>query len=364
MYKLIRNILFLYDPEVGQHRVAKFGHWLSYSPFLSAIRRLYHGNHPSLQNTIAELSFCNPVGVAAGFDKLAELSPLLEALGFGFVEVGTVVPKPQPGNARPRLFRLPKDKAIINRMGFNSEGVISLLKNLTHKPQRLILGVNIGKNKDTPNDQANLDYEHCFSAVADHTDYIAVNVSSPNTPGLRELQAKESLHKLLGGLQLKNQQRQRPIPIFLKIAPDITNEQLDDIIKIVKDTKIAGIIATNTTISRKGLNTPQQTLAKIGEGGLSGPVLKDRSTEIIRYIYKKSQGAFVIIGVGGIYSAEDAYEKIKAGASLVQIYTAIIYEGPGLAKKINKELVKLLRQDGFKNISEAIGTNNNHNQHK
>lgn len=356
MYKLIRPFLFLQNEEKIQARVANFGHWLGQSPFLGLIKFCYKKDYPSLHTTVAGLNFSSPVGVAAGFDKPARLLPILSALGFGAVEVGTVTPVPQPGNDPPRLFLLPKDEAIINRMGFNSEGVESLTKKLNDKPVGLVLGVNIGKNKTTPNEQAKEDYCKGFQAVADYTDYVTVNISSPNTPGLRELQDKDALKKILNDIQSLNRQRTNPKPVFLKIAPDLTEGQLDDIIEVVKTSNIHGIIATNTTISREGLKTSEEEIKKIGDGGLSGPILKQKATEVISYLYKNSGGSIPIIGVGGICSAEDAYEKIRAGASLLQIYTAIVYEGPGIAKKINTGLVKLLQRDGFKSIAEAVGT--------
>lgn len=284
------------------------------------------------------LHFKNPVGLAAGLDKDALVIDELSAFGFGFIEIGTVTPKPQPGNDKPRLFRLKKDQALINRMGFNNSGVKEVAARLRKRKSGIIIGGNIGKNKVTPNEEAVNDYLTCFEELHDTVDYFVVNVSSPNTPGLRELQEKEPLKKLLGTLQKENLRKKKPRPILLKIAPDLTDFQLDDIVEIVKETGIEGIIATNTTIDRSGLHTSDQELEKIGAGGLSGKPLTIRSTEVIRYLYQRSGGSFPIIGVGGIHSPEDALEKLQAGASLIQIYTGFIYEGPGLIKRINKLL--------------------------
>ena len=288
-----------------------------------------------LEREVFGLKFKNPVGLAAGFDKDAKLYKELSDFGFGFIEIGTLTPKPQPGNPKKRLFRLKEDQAIINRMGFNNGGVADAVTRLK-KNKSVLIGGNIGKNKTTPNEDAFQDYEICFEALFDYVDYFVVNVSSPNTPNLRELQDKEPLTKLLSSLQLLNSEKEKAKPILLKIAPDLTDEQLLDIIDIVNVTKIAGVIATNTTISREGLSSENR--AEIG--GLSGKPLRDRSTEVIRFLSQKSNKAFPIIGVGGIHNAFDAVEKLKAGASLIQVYTGFIYEGPGLVKKINKEILK------------------------
>lgn len=264
----------------------------------------------------------------------------LEALGFGFIEIGTVTPRPQPGNEKPRLFRLKKDRALINRMGFNNKGAAVAAAKLRNRKSKILVGGNIGKNKDTPNEEALNDYLLCFNELFDVVDYFVVNVSSPNTPGLRDLQEKGPLTNILRELNGKNKSRNNPKPIFLKIAPDLTFSQLDDIVDIVTDTGIAGVIATNTTVSREGLKTPKEEVEKIGAGGLSGDPLATRSTEVIRYICDKSKNLFPVIGVGGISSGADAIEKQKAGARLVQIYSGFIYEGPGLAKSICKALVR------------------------
>jgi len=309
-------------------------------PFVRSIfYASYNVNHPALEREVFGLKFKNPVGLAAGFDKDAKLINQLSFAGFGFIEVGTVTPEPQPGNPKPRLFRLPRDQGLINRMGFNNGGVEKMRKRLESRYSSVIIGGNIGKNKVTPNEQAVDDYVKCFEALYFDVDYFTVNVSSPNTPNLRALQDKEPLKRILNRLVRLNREKPKQKPILLKIAPDLSNEQLDDIIEIVAETKIDGVIATNTTISRENLNTPDDEVEKIGAGGLSGKPVQSRSTEVIRYLSEKSQKAFPIIGVGGIHSAKDAIEKLDAGASLVQVYTGYIYEGPSLVKQINKEII-------------------------
>lgn len=295
----------------------------------------------NIQSTMFNLQFTNPVGLAAGFDKNAKYLRELETLGFGFVEIGTVTPKPQAGNDTPRLFRLPKDKAIINRMGFNNDGVELIKKRLINwqseiinRKSKIILGGNIGKNKITSNEEAWKDYEICFNELYEYVDYFVVNVSSPNTPGLRELQEKESLRKILTHLQTLRTQKKNYKPILLKIAPDLTVKQIDDVIDLSIEIKLDGLVATNTTITRDGLKTTDSQLSAIGAGGLSGKPLAKRSTEIVQYIYQKTKGALPIIASGGIFTAADAKEKLNAGASLVQVWTGFIYEGPDIAKKI------------------------------
>lgn len=306
----------------------------------SLFRSMYSVEDPKLEREVFGLKFPNPVGLAAGFDKNASMYRDLRYLGFGFVEIGTVTPKAQDGNPQPRLFRLPKDEALINRMGFNNLGLDEAVSKLKDRPEGLIVGGNIGKNKVTPNEQATDDYIKCFEGLFPYVDYFVVNVSSPNTPNLRDLQEKEPLTKLLLTLMELNRKKASPKPILLKIAPDLTDSQLDDVIDIVKASGIAGIIATNTTISREGLNTSDSEIDSIGAGGLSGKPLKERSTEVIRYIVQKSNGAFPVIGVGGISKPEDALEKLQAGASLIQVYTGFIYEGPGMVARINKAILK------------------------
>lgn len=337
MYKLlIRPILFWFDPEKVHYFTFSLIRFLTKIPgFQSLFRFLYEVKDERLETEVFGLKFKNPVGLAAGFDKDAKLYKELSNFGFGFIEIGTLTPKGQEGNPKKRLFRLKKDAAIINRMGFNNGGVIEAVERLK-KNKGVLIGGNIGKNKNTPNQEATADYEVCFDTLYDYVDYFVVNVSSPNTPNLRALQDKEPLKQLLGTLQNKNLAKPKPKPILLKIAPDLTNEQLLDIIDIIKDTKIAGVIATNTTISREGL----QSKKKSETGGLSGKPLTNRSTEVIRFLSQKSNKAFPIIGVGGIHSAKDALEKLEAGASLVQLYTGFIYEGPSLVKTINQAILK------------------------
>lgn len=309
-------------------------------------RRLWVIENPALEKEVAGLHFKNPVGLAAGFDKDAKHLHALSVLGFGSIEVGTVTPLPQPGNDRPRSFRLPADAALINRMGFNNEGVDVMVNRLKQFDRKgLIIGGNIGKNKTTPIENSMNDYEICFEKLFEFVDYFVVNVSSPNTPGLRSLQEKEPLTRLLMRLQELNHRHSAPKPIFLKIAPDLAFTQVDDIAEIIITTGLSGIIATNTTISRSGLKTSGEQLEKYGSGGLSGKPLTDRATEIIRYLKSKSQNRFVIIGVGGIHSSEDALEKLEAGADIVQVYTGLIYEGPSLVKKINRALIRSAKAD-------------------
>lgn len=342
MYKrFIRPVLFLFPPEKIHDVIFSSLKILLNIPGISwIVKKTYQVNDPNLKRKVFGLEFPNPVGLAAGFDKDAVLFNELACFGFGFIEIGTLTPLAQPGNPKPRSFRLPKDKGLINRMGFNNEGLAEAVKRLKKNRSGILIGGNIGKNKLTPNEEADLDYEKGFIALFDHVDYFVVNVSSPNTPNLRDLQEKEPLKKLLKHLKALNNQQAVQKPILLKIAPDLTNEQLDDIIEIVIESKIDGLIATNTTISRAGLTTPEKEVESMGAGGLSGLPVKERATEVIRYLKEKSNNAFPIIGVGGIMSAEDAIEKLKAGADLVQIYTGFIYEGPGLIKAINEEIIK------------------------
>ncbi|MGA0415231.1 MAG: quinone-dependent dihydroorotate dehydrogenase [Flavobacteriaceae bacterium] len=337
MYQfLVRPFLFLFDPERVHHFTFGAIRLLHYIPgFGALVRAIYKQQAPQLERKLFGLTFPNPVGLAAGFDKDAKLFGPLSNFGFGFIEIGTLTPKPQPGNPKKRLFRLPLDKALINRMGFNNQGVDAAVKRLKKKHQVLI-GGNIGKNKITPNVDAIDDYRYCFEALFDHVDYFVVNVSSPNTPNLRALQDKAPLTELLQTLQADNRQKAQPKPLLLKIAPDLTNEQLLDIIDIVAQTQIDGVIATNTTIARDNLKDPNQAET----GGLSGRPLKDRSTEVIRFLATQSNKAFPIIGVGGIHRAEDALEKLEAGADLVQLYTGFIYQGPALIKAINQALLR------------------------
>ncbi len=343
MYQLIKPIFFQFDPERVHYFVVKRLKWFhDHFPLGKTIlRSSFDINIKGLEREVFGIKFKNPVGLAAGFDKNGEYIEALSNLGFGFIEVGTVTPLPQPGNDKPRMFRLEDDAALINRMGFNNKGVDTLaerLRLLRNKHSDIVIGGNIGKNKNTPNEDAVSDYIKCFDCLFDVVDYFVVNVSSPNTPGLRELQEKEPLMNLLNTLQQRNNKNDISRPILLKIAPDLTNEQLDDIVEIVLQTGIAGVIATNTTIDRNGLYTPEKLTKETG--GLSGKPLTQRSTEVIKYLADKSNRAFPIIGVGGIHSPQDAKDKLEAGASLIQLYTGFIYEGPGIVKKICKELVK------------------------
>ncbi|WP_353087083.1 quinone-dependent dihydroorotate dehydrogenase [Flavobacterium sp.] len=340
MYRnLIRPILFRFDPENVHHFTFRWIKILATLPGFSQLcRALYDVNDPRLEREVFGLKFKNPVGLAAGFDKDAKLFNELSDFGFGFIEIGTLTPVGQEGNPKKRLFRLRDDEAIINRMGFNNGGVQEAVERLK-KNKGVLIGGNIGKNKVTPNEDAVSDYTICFEALFPYVDYFVVNVSSPNTPNLRELQDKKPLTELLATLQAENQKRPLPKPILLKIAPDLTNEQLLDIIEIVQDTHIAGVIATNTTLSREGLYSTN----KSEMGGLSGKPLTHRSTEVIRFLHQKSNGTFPIIGVGGIHSAQDALDKLDAGASLVQLYTGFIYEGPALVKAINQALLARMR---------------------
>lgn len=337
MYKsLIRPLFFKFDPEKVHYFTFDLLRILFKIPGLSGlIKKQFQIEDPRLEREVFGLKFKNPVGLAAGFDKDAKLYNELDALGFGFVEIGTVTPKPQPGNEKKRLFRLKEDEAIINRMGFNNEGVQAAVSRLRSN-KNVLIGGNIGKNKITPNEEAVNDYLICFNALFDFVDYFVVNVSSPNTPNLRELQDKKPLMVLLNTLQKRNVEMSVQKPILLKIAPDLTDSQLLDIIDIIKETGIAGVIATNTTISREGLKSDN----KNEMGGLSGKPLKNRATQVIKFLSEKSDKAFPIIGVGGIHSADDAIEKLNAGASLVQLYTGFIYEGPGLIKEINKKILE------------------------
>lgn len=341
MYKLlIRPFFFLFDPEKIHHFAFSSIKLVLAIPGMKFLwRKIYVIEDKRLEREVFGLKFPNPVGLAAGFDKDGKLFNELAYCGFGFVEVGTVTPKPQEGNPKPRLFRLPADQGLINRMGFNNAGVNQLVDRLKTRKNQLIIGGNIGKNKVTENEDAVQDYLTCFHALYEVVDYFVVNVSSPNTPNLRALQDKGPLMEILTTLQKKNKTKAKPKPILLKIAPDLNESQLDDIVEIVNESGIAGVIATNTTISREGLATDSATVDSIGAGGLSGKPVRNRSTEVIRYLAQKSNKSFAIIGVGGIFTAEDALEKLDAGADLVQVYTGFVYEGPGMVKKINQGLL-------------------------
>jgi dihydroorotate dehydrogenase len=342
MYPLLRRTLFLFDAEKVHYFSTFLLKFLLKFGFIRIIfKKLFVLEDPKLERTVFGLKFKNPVGMAAGFDKNAEMFNDLAYCGFGFIEVGTLTPLGQSGNPKPRLFRITKDKGILNRLGFNNKGVASAIPRLKdRKHSNLIIGGNIGKNKITPNEDATNDYVLAFEQLFPYVDYFVVNVSSPNTANLRDLQEKEPLTALLSELKNRNSLKEKPKPILLKIAPDLTNLQLDDIIEIVRFTKIDGVIATNTTIERDDLKTDSKLLMQYGAGGISGKPLAKRSTEVIRYLHDNSKGEFPIIGVGGIHSADDALEKLAAGASLIQLYTGFIYEGPGIVRKINEAILK------------------------
>ena len=337
MYKLIiKPLLFFFDPEWVHHTVFKSIKIANKIPGVSYLfRATFSIQDKGLERKLFGLTFPNPVGLAAGFDKDAKLFQELSNFGFGFIEIGTLTPKPQDGNPKKRMFRLPEDEGLINRLGFNNQGVEAAVRRLK-KNQGVLIGGNIGKNKITPNEEAVNDYIYCFEALFDHVDYFVVNVSSPNTPNLRALQDKAPLTHLLSTLKGLNDQKDKPKPILLKIAPDLSDDQLLDIIEIVTNVKIDGVIATNTTLSREGL----QSKNKEEKGGLSGRPLTKRSTEVIRFLVEKSNNAFPIIGVGGVHKPQDAIEKLEAGASLIQLYTGFVYEGPAVVKRINKALIQ------------------------
>jgi dihydroorotate dehydrogenase len=357
---LLRPLLFRLSPETA-HELAL--HTLSFSPAL--VKRLLAPR--PMRKPFGELrrfglSFLNPVGLAAGFDKDGIALESLAALGFGFIEAGTVTYEPQPGNQRPRLFRLPQDKALINRAGFNNKGAIAFAQEVRTRRPDCVLGVSIGKSKTAPIENAVEDYLRSFEIVYPVADYIAVNVSSPNTPGLRELQRAEQLEALLQALQGRNRElseqssRTWLTPLLVKLAPELGPEDLKHIVDVVKRTGVAGLIATNTTTRREGLSTAKSEIAACGEGGLSGMPLRERSTNMIATLYNLTSGGVPIVGVGGIFTAEDAWEKICAGSSLIQLYTGFIYEGPRIAQEINKGLEQIIAREGFRTLDEAVGS--------
>lgn len=341
LYKsLIRPVLFrMYAEKV--HHLIKNTLKISFSipGIKTLVNSFYEVNHPDLERELFGLKFKNPVGIAAGFDKNAEMYNEMSTFGFGHIEIGTVTPLGQPGNPKPRIFRLIPDKAMINRMGFNNGGIETAVANLKKRNSDVIIGGNLGKNTATPNNTAVSDYLKVFEGLFEYVDYFVVNVSCPNVTDLCELQDQDFLEEILFTIQKSNTRKDKPKPILLKVAPDLNENQLDEVIEIVEKTKIDGVIATNTTVTRENLKSNWES---IGNGGLSGQPLKDKSTEVIRYLAQKSNKAFPIIGVGGIFTAEDAIEKLEAGADLVQVYTGFIYEGPGIAKRINKAILKKL----------------------
>ncbi len=339
MYKiLIRPLLFLFDPEAVHHSVLRLLKYTSRIPFVPVLLRTFFmpGNDKNAVEVFG-LHFKNRIGLAAGFDKNAAYIDELANFGFSHIEIGAVTPKPQKGNPKPRLFRLTKDKALINRMGFNNKGVKSAVKNLKKRNTDIIIGANIGKNTDTPNERAIEDYLLLFNELYDYVDYFTVNVSCPNIKDLKALQDREQLLELLVELQKENRKKPHPKPILLKISPDLTWSQLDDTLEIIRQTRLDGIVAVNTTATRMNLSYSEEKIKAIGNGGLSGKPLKNRATEMIRYISEKTEGKLPIIGVGGIMNREDMQEKLNAGASLVQVFTGFVYEGPGMVKKMCKE---------------------------
>lgn len=344
MYRyLLRPLLFQFNPERIHHLVASGLQLTSLIPgakqLMSSVASVVH---PALEREVFGLKFPNPVGVAAGFDKQATLYNQLAHLGFGFVEIGTITPRPQPGNPKPRLFRLPADQALINRMGFNNIGADKAVENLKKRKTDIVIGGNIGKNTATPNHKAVDDYEECFRKLFDYVDYFVVNVSCPNISNLSELQDQEKLMLILNRLQQINHDQPKSKPILLKISPDLNDGQLDEVIDIVSQTKIDGVVAVNTTITRHNLITTDDRVQQIGNGGLSGLPLRDRATEVVRYLAQKSGKVFPIIGAGGIFTPDDAIEKLQAGADLVQVYTGFIYEGPFIARNINRRVVGVI----------------------
>ena len=343
MYRyIIRPVLFLFSPESVHHFIVIIIKIAFRLPGISTlIEKFFNVKHPGLQREFMGLKFENPVGLAAGFDKNGTFFNEFSSFGFSFIEVGTITPKGQPGNPKPRSFRLTKDRALINRMGFNNIGVQEAIKNLKRRKQGLIIGGNIGKNTLTPNEKAVEDYEYCFRELYNYVDYFVVNVSCPNITDLSELQDQDALEKILGRLVTIRKKQSVYRPVLLKISPDLNNKQLDQVIDIHFKIGIDGIVATNTTIQRNGLKTDREKVRKIGNGGLSGRPLTERSAEVIRYIHAKSDGKIPVIGVGGIMTVEDAVEKLKAGATLIQVYSGFIYNGPGFVKKINKALLEI-----------------------
>ena len=351
-YQLAKALLFRLPPEKA-HRLTTLGLDLATRlPFTAGLFRSFHHNDPLLKTNLCGLTFNNPVGLAAGFDKDGTHIHGMRQLGFGFLELGTVTPKPQAGNEQPRLFRLIEDHALINRMGFNNAGIAALAQRLAKQPRIIPLGINLGKNKITPNEQAADDYRQGISLLGEYADYIVINISSPNTPGLRELSRREPLTELLQVVKTARKQLRHQAPLFVKLSPDEDREGLDAALGAALDAGVDGIIATNTTVSRENLRSAQQAET----GGLSGAPLKAKALATLKYIYQTTNGKLPLIGVGGIASGQDAYERILAGASAVQLYTSLIYAGPQLVGTINRELVALLRRDGFASIQAAVGS--------
>lgn len=360
---LLKPILFRFDPEtVHYFTMGSFSN-LCKLPFVSNLSLgMLSVNSPKLCSNVMGLEFKNPVGLAAGFDKEARWHRQLQNLGFGFVEVGTITHLAQPGNPKPRLFRLPKDQALLNRLGFNNQGVATAVEHLQAVPPNGILGINIGKSKVTPNEKAVESYLDSFNKLYPFASYVTINVSSPNTPGLRELQDRGPLLEILSSLNEKKNSfvssGMPSKPILLKIAPDLTNSQIDDVMEICTEAKISGIIATNTTIERSGLETAKDQVENFGAGGISGKPVTKRSLEVVRKLFKGVGDKLTIIGVGGIFDGQDAWNMIAAGASLVQVYTGFIYGGPQTVKRINQQLIKKMESEGIQNISQVVGIEN------
>lgn len=353
MYPLLKPLLFRLDAERAHDLTSAALRLCNRTPgALAVLRRLFAFDDPILGSTCVGLRFHNPVGLAAGFDKRGALIEPMAALGFGYVEVGTVTPRPQPGNPKPRMFRLPAEQALINRLGFNSPGMVAAARNL--QEERLldcVVGINIGKNRDTPLERAAEDYAAAFVALAPLAQYVTINISSPNTPGLRKLHDRAALHELVGAITTINRRMPLPRPVFVKVSPDETPAQLDDVVAVARDAGADGFIAANTTLDRSGIAHPLTSET----GGLSGAPLRERARRTIAYLYQATKGSMPIIGVGGIDSAEAAYGHILAGASLVQIYSGMVYRGPGLVGTIKRGLAQRLRQDGYTTLAEAVG---------
>ncbi len=358
-YRLLRAPLFQLDAEQAHElTTSALRSALSPAPVRAAVASALRVEDPALRVRLWDIDFSNPVGLAAGFDKAGTLFNALGALGFGSVEIGTVTAEAQPGNPRPRLFRLPEDRALLNRMGFNNPGAEAVAERLAATRAEPVLGINIGKSKVAPLDRATDDYLRSVDLLTPFARYLVINVSSPNTPGLRALQDAAPLHELVGAVVARVRERVAPgrCPVLVKLAPDLTDPQLEEAVRIALDQGADGIVATNTTVSRAGLRTPARRVEGLGLGGISGAPLRARALEVVARIHERTEGKVPIVGVGGIASAEDAWERIRAGASLVQLYTAFVYEGPGLVRRINLGLLRLLRQAGFNSLEEAVGS--------